>query len=279
MEPRRLVGLKGIFKLYPIDKWDKIFHIPTIFTWGIFFVASILNVDFYDFLVALCDKTIDVIPNLLGFLLGGYTMFVAFGNEKLMIRLTKTDISNPNSRTPFQVFSVIFAFSLICQSILLLIGILIHYTTDIISSLRFPLVLANTTNITLGYLILLLLIIAILSITHSIINIFNLSQIYNSSLIREQENVDKTVTTSYTEPKKNKKEEKAKKKFWQECRNSCYIILTIWLITSTLPFVFYNYSEVNTSINYNTYLVNVITTTLLIILIYIKYLKRRNKHR
>jgi hypothetical protein len=80
------------------------------------------------------DFSTDILPNILGFSLGGYAIFLAFGDEKfkrLMAWKKQESLSDEGEASPYLSISVSFLQFIIVQLLALLFGI-IGKTTDLV---------------------------------------------------------------------------------------------------------------------------------------------------
>jgi len=115
LKERHKMGLKGI--LY-IQNWKIIvkkipFRATVIATFLTTILFTISKKSSYEILDYLIQMGLSVLPNLLGFSLGGYALIVGFGNTSLIKRMTRK--LNKENASLFQKLSAIFAFGLLLQ--------------------------------------------------------------------------------------------------------------------------------------------------------------------
>jgi len=139
--------------------------------------------DFRTFLVSLNDQLLSLLPNLLGFNLGAYTLFVGFGGRELLLIIS--DYKDKNNRSLYQKNSAIFAFCIMIQFTTLLIS----YCLKIFLELKITAPTAEIARITNYSVIVILLFLSLTSLyvlKDLIVNIFNLSQKYHMLLFYEK---------------------------------------------------------------------------------------------
>lgn len=178
-------GLKGLLYIY-LEKRKLKIKKPIIFSLLLTLYFALIKHDFYELAISLIDQILTIIPNLLGFLLGGYALLIGFGNHKLLKESTKPDRKGFISY--YQTFSSIFAFGLL--------GLILTLTTawifSLISKANSP-IFIPTDIITflnaLAFFVLSFLLAYSLTLLYDItINIFNLSQSHHAMLWVERMN-------------------------------------------------------------------------------------------
>jgi hypothetical protein len=195
-------GTIGILKIYfgGEDVWTIFkkgyiypFLISVIIGLSVFFIED----DFLDFLTNLNSNILDLLPNLLGFTLGAYTLFVGFGGKELLFAIT--DYKTETSRSLYQKNSAIFAFCIMIQFTTLLLS----YIIKVLLELKLEACtqgVADIVNYSIIVVILFLSITSIYVLKDLTVNIFNLSQSYHALLYVEKNKPNKT--TSGEEPQK-----------------------------------------------------------------------------
>ncbi|KRW80858.1 hypothetical protein [Marinobacter sp. P4B1] len=79
----------------------------------------------------------DFFPDLLGFTLGGFAIFVSFGNEKFVSILTGSD--DDGKPSPLLSISASFAYFIFCQIIALIYSMAFEFLPNVFSSIpEFP---------------------------------------------------------------------------------------------------------------------------------------------
>ena len=115
-------GWRGIFDSYPIK--TMVSDLPFLFSLLITILGVIAFIvtekSSYVLLIWFIDMVKSLFPNLLGFCLGGYAILIGFGNTDLLKSLTRKLRSI--NKSVFQLLSAVFAFSLILQSVSLIIS-------------------------------------------------------------------------------------------------------------------------------------------------------------
>ena len=174
------MGLRGIFNRYTLVKIIKSTGMVvsfiatlsfTVFLW--FYYKE--TYEFYTFLGKITTTLLSLLPNLLGFCIGGYALIIGACSMEIIKKMSTPLDNNGNKLSFYQILSSIFASTLIIQCITLLLTFLIHL---------FMLLELKTTYECIGSIINLLLIFVLtlfsfLSISllfYTVINIFTLGQ-------------------------------------------------------------------------------------------------------
>jgi hypothetical protein len=181
------LGIGGLWSLYPRDllwkaiKWPLV--ISSILLVG--FVATQVNSQ--KLVTAIVDAVISVMPSLLGFLLGGYTILISFVNNDLARTLTKN--TNKRNVSVFQLVSFIFALTILLQSITLALALIGRFsmlnTIALSIESKFAYVI-TAVNYAFAYVLLILLLYTIFAFKDIIANIFNLTQLFHHSLLKQR---------------------------------------------------------------------------------------------
>lgn len=105
-------GLRAILSVYwqAYGGWRAIYASPFFF---LSIVLLVLTVRFW-FVDQWWDQTLSVMPNLLGFTLGGFAVFLGFGDEKFKSLIAGQDGATPGESSPYmEVCSAFLHFVLI----------------------------------------------------------------------------------------------------------------------------------------------------------------------
>lgn len=70
------------------------------------------------------DHVLDVIPNVLGFSLGGYAIWLAIGDENFKKLLAGKDVDEPNESSPYMDLSVAFVHFIFVQFLALTLALM-----------------------------------------------------------------------------------------------------------------------------------------------------------
>lgn len=128
------------------------------------------------------NQILSILPNLLGFNLGGYALIIGFGNTDLVSSLTKKKKGKPSV---FQKLSGIFAFTLVLQSF----AFLLAYIIDVFMELEFY-ALSYTIYIIVNSIVLSLISFlgfwSILILPNLVINVFTLGQMHHLHLTKKR---------------------------------------------------------------------------------------------
>ncbi len=187
------LGLSGICKGYPLKKW--ITSVPFFLS----IVSAIFVTTTYAFLsnnpkfiTQLIDLMVTILPNLLGFGLGGFAILISFSSIFLS-RLITNQLENP-SNTLYQITSSIFAFTLILQAFSLLAALFLK----LIIAITGEGILNCCYDIQLVFILSFMLIWSVTVLIDLIKNIFNFSQVYHFTTymdaLKSKESKPKTTT-------------------------------------------------------------------------------------
>lgn len=133
----------------------------------------------FEIISDICSLAISIIPNLLGFMLGGYAILISFGNVDILKQLAEL---KEKGGSLYQQLSSIFAFCLVVQGYSLLYYAILSIIIKLeIKSPDFEIV--NDIGV---FFTLFTLIYAICSIIDVIINVFSFSQYHHWRLIMEK---------------------------------------------------------------------------------------------
>ncbi|WBA44328.1 hypothetical protein [Hymenobacter canadensis] len=179
-------GLGNLWKLYPKSKLYKGGRWPLI-------LALVLNIGFafsktniVIHLAEIANIATSIYPSLLGFLLGGYTIFIGFGNKDLLLKTTKYVEGEEISF--FQALSMLFGLSILLHALTLICAIFIKLslTINLNVSLETALLLFSVVNYIATFLILFMLFYSLCVIKDVVVNIFGFSQLYHQVLFIER---------------------------------------------------------------------------------------------
>lgn len=122
------------------------------------------------------DDAISVMPNLLGFTLGGFAMFIGFGNEKFKALLA--DSSNNAGVNDFVALCAMFVHFILVQASALLVAIVgksLAFYTPLIDPIRDWLPYLNFFGGAFGYGLFLYALTSVLAVT---MHLFRIARIY-----------------------------------------------------------------------------------------------------
>ncbi len=189
MAKQHRMGLPGIIAIYSKGNILRASIAPAFLAMCLFVTVKEAHLNCAVVLKQIVDIGVSVLPNLLGFLLGGYTILIGFGNNDLLKSSTRVI---PGQRTSlFQMLSSIFALTIYTQVVTLVISLITQFTLTI------PLVkgdglvgtlynqAATINNLAIPILSFLLFY-CILSLLAMVINVFNFAQRYHLALTEER---------------------------------------------------------------------------------------------
>jgi hypothetical protein len=177
------LGLKGIFIIHPFKAILR--KPPFLISLAVAILCLILllfwNVDNYKILGQICSLGISVFPNLLGFSLGGFALIVGFGNQSAIKSMASE--ATPGQPSLYQKTTAIFAYSLLIQSITLVLAVLTSLIlgTEIIINAA-P---AAVINIFAICLLIFTYCWCLTSTMYVVVNIFTFAQCYHLYLLVE----------------------------------------------------------------------------------------------
>lgn len=172
-----LYSIKGIFPKYIIKKFLCSYSIYV--SLGITIILYLLMIFFqsentFILLREIIGITLNLLPNILGFCIGGYALIIGIGNiealKKMSLPMKKRD-----NLSFFQILSSVFAGSLVLQCVTLLCSFIIN----IILKLEIPAFsnqIAIMINSVVIISILFLSILSIILLYYTVINLFNYGQ-------------------------------------------------------------------------------------------------------
>lgn len=179
-------GLKGLLRVYDKGKLGLSLIIPVIVTVLFLIGISISDQNVLNLVTFIVDQVLSIMPDLLGFVLGGYAILIGFGNEKFLA--STSEISEDKPISFYQTFSSIFAVSILSMAIALVFA----YIVSLISSISTPLFITNETVNCINYSSLIVLLFSsvysVCQIPVLILNIFGFSQMFHINMIAQNLN-------------------------------------------------------------------------------------------
>lgn len=177
-------GLSGIINDYRIEYFFKSIIYPVALSIVLSIVFIVLEVDTYDVIKSTVSMVIDIVPDLLGFLLGGYALLIGFGNQDVLKLITK---AKGDTKSVYQSLNAVFSISLLSQFLVLLVAVFVNYL--LVSNLEsvFNHRLTKYINNIFSFIFMAMIFWSILNIKDMIINIFNFGQIQFLDIKRKSE--------------------------------------------------------------------------------------------
>lgn len=125
------MSLKGIFNKYTVSKiiFSRGTFISLIVTAAIvlYFCIHFHTVDdYYQVLYAITDTVLSLLPNILGFCIGGYALIIGAFSMDTIKKMSKP-FSKKHNLSMYQVLSSVFAATLIIQCMTLVLVCLIRF--------------------------------------------------------------------------------------------------------------------------------------------------------
>lgn len=189
LEETHKTGFSGLWSIY--DKKKLFYSLITPLAFSILFtiLLSLTSKNLYLTINEVITLVLSIVPNLLGFLLGGYALIVGFGNERFLQSLTKQ--VKGDSITYYQKFSSVFAFTIYSLSISLIIGIIFSFCLKVPAPLCIPASFILSINVTALFILLFFLIYSGFLLPTMVMNIFDFSQIHHIKLYSARMNEEK----------------------------------------------------------------------------------------
>lgn len=151
-------------------------------------MSKLATIDVISTLTELC---LNVLPNIIGFNLGAYVLFISLSSDRLLYELT--DDYNDEEYSTYQHISSVFAWSILVQ----ILALIVAWSYKIIISFEITLALAEYFNSIV--LILFLSTYAIFLIYRIIMNVFTIGQVIHFFTIinKEESNEKQNSNTLY----------------------------------------------------------------------------------
>ncbi len=127
------------------------------------------------------DQSIAVLPNLLGFTLGGFAIFIGFGDEKFRALLSEQ--ASKGAVNDYVELCAHFVHFITVQAVALMVAILVksfHFYSSIFDPVRDWLPLLNGIVGALGYLLFLYALTSVLAATMHVFRIARLYSVFQS---------------------------------------------------------------------------------------------------
>lgn len=177
LKDRHQYSIKGIFPKYIIRKFlcSCSILISIVITFVLSFLIMYFRIeDTFLLLEDIIDITLNLLPNLLGFCIGGYALIIGIGNIDALKKMS-SPIKKRDNLSFFQILSCIFAGSLVSQCITLLLSFIIK----ILLELKLPACSNQIAIIVNSLTIISVLFFSVLSVVllyYTVINLFNYGQ-------------------------------------------------------------------------------------------------------
>lgn len=189
------MSLKGVFNQYAVSK---IIRSGGTLVSLIITIAIVIGIccryhtinDYYNMLIRITNTVLSLLPNILGFCIGGYALIIGACSTDTIKKMS-TPYSKKHNYSLYQILSSVFAATLIIQCFTLVVAYIVHFCL----LLEF-----STNNVSIGIVlnivvIFVLLFLSCLSISllyYTIINIFNLGQTMHFCVRLDNETQTKT---------------------------------------------------------------------------------------
>lgn len=199
------MSLKGVFNQYTVSK---IFRSGGTLVSLIITIAIVIGIyhqyhtinDYYNMLIRITNTVLSLLPNILGFCIGGYALIIGACSTDTIKKMS-APYSEKHNYSLYQILSSVFAATLIIQCFTLVVAYIVHFcllfefSTDNVS-------IGAVVNISVLFILLFLFCLSISLLYYTIINIFNLGQTMHFCVRLDNE----TQTTK----KENKDNEQSK---------------------------------------------------------------------
>jgi uncharacterized protein YodC (DUF2158 family) len=167
----------SIFKIYHSNKpiWQSLYVWISIVSTIIITISIIISkISFYNSIAFLCDQIINIMPNILGFNLGGYVLLMGLNSQSIL-----NEVSEPNNDgySFFQKQSSVFAMSILVQSLSVVLAFLFQCIMHFFITSYFSNSILIIINLIIFSFFFFICFYAILLIVKIVVNIFNFGQI------------------------------------------------------------------------------------------------------
>lgn len=130
MRNAHIMGIKGIFNRYT---WSKLLYsngtaicIIAVAIFMCFIICPCRTNEYYfDLLNGISNMLLSLLPNLLGFCIGGYALIIGACNLDIIKKMSMP-YSDKHGFSYYQVLSAVFASTLVCQCIALVYVFSVH---------------------------------------------------------------------------------------------------------------------------------------------------------
>lgn len=170
-------SIKGIFPKYIIRKF--LYSYSMLISVGITAILSFLIIYFklentFTLLDEIINITLDLLPNILGFCIGGYALIIGIGNIEALKKMS-SPMEKRDNLSFFQILSSVFAGSLVLQCITLLLSFIIKIILKLEITV-FSKSIAIVVNCLTIISILFLSTLSLVLLYYTVINLFNYGQ-------------------------------------------------------------------------------------------------------
>lgn len=188
------VSWKGIFNKYTLHKslksWGCFVSILTTAMVAFYVVVTMDMGQAYNFLDYISNSTIELLPGILGFCIGGYALIVGVGDMETLKKMSTPLNSKKQELSFFQMLSGVFALSLMCQCFVLFIA----YVIQVCLQLQFTtpnLILGMAINVGAIVVLIFFTLLSIWMICYTILNLFTYGQVLHFLVRKENNNNNK----------------------------------------------------------------------------------------
>lgn len=182
-------GLAGLWRLYPPDMLRRGALWPTILSIALILCFLLSGLDSQILVKNIIDAVISVMPSLLGFLLGGYTILISFANSALFKGLTNKP--NDSKISAFQKLSCIFALTILLQALCLIMALVARFSMLVEFNFGNWVIHVNSIisviNYFFGAVLMAVLFYTVIAFKDIISNIFSLTQFFHLLMMNKVE--------------------------------------------------------------------------------------------
>ncbi|MEI8086366.1 MAG: hypothetical protein WCG93_09140 [Paludibacter sp.] len=172
------MGLSGLVSIYPLKNlWESI-KCPLLIDLVIWALILKFEGDIYAQIQFLSETILAVVPNILGFILTGYTVVVSVTESRYLKAMVKP---NPDKNVSlYQIVNSTFAAVLLALCTTLLVGFLSNYMLKAnLCTVAFLSGYTHTLNALTLFVLIFLFLYSIFAIKDVVINVFNFGQFIN----------------------------------------------------------------------------------------------------
>ncbi len=172
-------GLKGLGNIYNRKLFFKGAKMPAVICVVLAPLIYFTDISYYVLLTSLAETCIDLIPGLLGFILGGYTILIGFGDTNFLKWINRHH--NNSNYSLYSKLNGVFAFVIIFQLATLIFSFLVLQVSNLnVSFFLFP-DISEEINLIAFIFLFFMLLYSLISVKDIVINVFNFGVLFGKN--------------------------------------------------------------------------------------------------
>lgn len=181
-----IFGWKNAFRYYSSDLLKSAVLLPLLFALISYPLCFFSNSSIYQIIRSLTDVALNFIPGLIGFLLSGYAIIIGFSSNEVVSLMSK---KTPEKKVSlYEIQNAVFAISLLSLLIALILLIFIKIIATFKLNLIENVIIIDTINYFVLFVVIFLLYFTIFAVKDMIINVFNFGQTITYIVKKNKEN-------------------------------------------------------------------------------------------